>query len=145
MTPGGNAALMQAGTEFTAVAIPGAGRMPEVEAKLTVTKQGNVCVVEFEDRKILEELAINQIREQLTGLIAAETSPRILLNFRKVEHLSSAALGVLITVGKQVTERHGQLVLANIHPQIFEVFKITRLNKLFNIRGTTDEALREFT
>jgi anti-sigma B factor antagonist len=119
--------------------------MPEVEAKLTVTKQGNVCVVEFEDRKILEELAINQIREQLTGLIAAETSPRILLNFRKVEHLSSAALGVLITVGKQVTERHGQLVLANIHPQIFEVFKITRLNKLFNIRGTTDEALREFT
>jgi anti-anti-sigma regulatory factor len=36
-------------------------------------------------------------------------------------------------------------VLANIHPQIFEVFKITRLNKLFNIRGTTDEALREFT
>jgi anti-sigma B factor antagonist len=119
--------------------------MPEVEAKLTVTKQGNVCVVEFEDRKILEELAINQIRERLTELIAAETSPRVLLNFRKVEHLSSAALGVLITVSKQVAERHGQLVLANIHPQIFEVFKITRLNKLFNIRGTTDEALREFT
>ena len=118
--------------------------MPETEAKLTITRQDNVCIVEFEDRKILEELAINQIQEQLTDLIAAETPPRLLLNFRKVEHLSSAALGVLITVGKQVAERRGQLVLANIHPQIFEVFKITRLNKLFNIRGTTDEAIREF-
>jgi anti-sigma B factor antagonist len=119
--------------------------MPEAEANLTIARQGNVCIVEFEDRKILEELAISQIQERLTDLIAAENLPRILLNFRKVEHLSSAALGVLITLSKQVAERNGQLVLANIHPQIFEVFKITRLNKLFNIRGTTDEAMREFT
>ncbi len=119
--------------------------MPDAEAKLTITRQHNVCIVEFEDRKILEELVISQIQEQLTELIAAETPPRLLLSFRKVEHLSSAALGVLITVNKEVGDRHGQLVLANIHPQIFEVFKITRLNKLFNIRGTTDEALREFS
>jgi anti-sigma B factor antagonist len=119
--------------------------MPETEANLTIARQGNVCIVEFEDRKILEELAISQIQERLTDLIAAESPPHILLNFRKVEHLSSAALGVLITLSKQVAERNGQLVLANIHPQIFEVFKITRLNKLFNIRGTTDEAMREFT
>ena len=118
--------------------------MSEADVKLTITRKNGVCVVEFEDRKILEEMTINQIQEQLTDLIIAEEHPRILLNFRKVEHLSSAALGVLITIGKQVAERHGKLVLANIHPQIFEVFKITRLNKLFNIRGTTDEAIREF-
>lgn len=118
--------------------------MPETETNLSISRQGSVCIVEFEDRKILEELAISQIQERLTDLIAAENPPRILLNFRKVEHLSSAALGVLITLSKQVAERNGQLVLANIHPQIFEVFKITRLNKLFNIRSTTDEAMREF-
>ncbi len=118
--------------------------MPDPEANLTVSTQEKVCVVEFEDRKILEELVINQIQEKLTEVISAQTPPRILLSFRKVEHLSSAALGVLITVSKQVTERHGRLVLANIHPRIFEVFKITRLDKLFTICGTTDEALRQF-
>ncbi|HSW47202.1 MAG TPA: STAS domain-containing protein [Phycisphaerae bacterium] len=118
--------------------------MPEAEASLTIDRQDGICVVEFEDRKILEEMVINQIQEKLTNLIAAESPPRVLLNFRKVEHLSSAALGVLITISKLVAERQGQLVLANIHPQIFEVFKITRLNKLFNIQGTTDKALREF-
>jgi len=119
--------------------------MPEAEAKLTINQQDNICVVEFEDRKILEELAINQIQEQLSELIMSQDAPKLLLNFRKVEHLSSAALGVLITLNKLVNESQGQLVLANIHPQIYEVFKITRLNKLFNIKGTTDEALRAFS
>jgi len=118
--------------------------MPEAEAKLTIGKKDGVCVVEFEDRKILEELVINQILEKLTELIAAEDEPKLLLNFRKVEHLSSAALGVLITVNKQVSERKGQLVLVNIHPQIYEVFKITRLNKVFDIQGTMVEGLRVF-
>ena len=118
--------------------------MPEAEAKLTIHRQDNICVVDFEDRKILEEVAINQILEQLSDLIVAEETPKVLLNFRKVEHLSSAALGILITLNKKVSESHGQLVLANIHPQIYEVFKITRLNKLFNIKATTDEALRAF-
>lgn len=119
--------------------------MPEVEAKLTISKQGDVCVVDFEDRKILEEVVINQILERLTDLVASESVPRLLLNFRKVEHLSSAALGVLITLNRQVNRRNGQLVLANIHPQIYEVFKITQLNRLLNIQGTTDEALRAFS
>ncbi len=118
--------------------------MPEAEAKLSIRKQESVCIVEFEDRKILEEMVINQILEKLSELVASEPVPKLLLNFRKVEHLSSAALGVLITLNKQVAGRSGQLVLANIHPQIYEVFKITRLNKLFNIQGTTDEALRAF-
>jgi anti-sigma B factor antagonist len=120
--------------------------MPEAdpEAKLTVTKQDGVTVVEFENQKILDELTIQQIFEQLNELVDAEGIPMILLNFRKVEHLSSAALGALITLNKKVSQRQGRMVLANIHPQTYEVFKITRLNKIFEITGTTQEGLRAF-
>lgn len=120
--------------------MPGA----EAEAKLTVKNEDGVTVVEFENRKILDELTINQIFEKLNELADAENVPLILLNFRKVEHLSSAALGALITLNKKVGQRNGRLVLANIHPQIYEVFKITRLDKVFEIRGTTQEGLRAF-
>jgi hypothetical protein len=34
--------------------------------------------------------------------------------------------------------------MADIAPPIYEVFKITRLNRLFKIHGTTQEALAEF-
>jgi len=43
-----------------------------------------------------------------------------------------------------VREKSGQLRLANIDAQIYEVFVITRLNKLFEIHETTDEALASF-
>jgi anti-sigma B factor antagonist len=114
----------------------------EQQPKLKVRRQGNVQVVEFEDRKILEEIVITQIGEQLRELAEAEPKPRLVLDFKNVEHLSSAALGVLITLNKQVSERQGKLALANIQAQIFEVFRITRLNKLFNIQNTTDAAVQ---
>jgi anti-sigma B factor antagonist len=118
--------------------------MTEAQANLNVRKQDDIRIVQFEDRKILEELTINTIGERLSELADADSTPKILLDFRKVEHLSSAALGMLITLNKQIAERKGRLVLANIHPQIFEVFKITRLNKLFNIQNTMDDAMQQF-
>ena len=114
----------------------------EQQPKLKIRQQGKVRVVEFEDRKILEELVISQIGEQLSELVDAEPEPRLVLDFKNVEHLSSAALGVLITLSKQVDARQGKLALANIQPQIYEVFKITRLNNLCSIQSTTEAAVQ---
>lgn len=113
----------------------------EQQPKLNILERGKVRVVEFEDRKILEDFIINQIGAQLADLVDENPEPRIVLDFKNVEHLSSAALGVLITLDKQVAERQGKLALANIQPQIYEVFRITRLNKLFNIQNTTAAAV----
>ena len=118
--------------------------MAEAKANLKITKEGDVNMVEFEDRKILDELSITQIGEQLSELVASQPNIRLLLNFKNVEHLSSAALGMLITLEKQVKEERGRLKLSNIRPQIFEVFKITRLNRLFEIHDTVEAALQSF-
>lgn len=114
----------------------------ELQPKLIIRQQGNIRVVEFEDRKILEDFVINQIGIRLSELIDEQPEPRLVLDFKNVDHLSSAALGVLITLDKQVNERRGKLALANIQPQIYEVFRITRLNKLFNIQNTTEAAIK---
>ncbi|UCD27453.1 MAG: STAS domain-containing protein [Planctomycetota bacterium] len=119
--------------------------MPETQVNLTIHKQTDLCIVELQDRKILEELAINQIGERLSELAGEYDKPKLLLDFKNVEHLSSAALGMLITLNKQLGKQQGQLVLANINDQILEVFKITKLNKLFNIQGSTDDAIQELS
>jgi anti-sigma B factor antagonist len=62
-----------------------------------------------------------------------------------VDHLSSAALGMLINVNKKVKEQNGQLRLTNIKQQIYEVFVITKLNKLFRILPTRAEGLSSFS
>lgn len=53
-------------------------------------------------------------------------------------------LGTLITINNKIRSKDGQLRLANIDPQIYEVFVITKLNKLFQIHDTNDEAMRSF-
>ena len=116
--------------------------MPDEQPKLNVRRQENVLVVEFEDRRILEETMIAQIGERLSELIQAESEPRVLLDFKNVEHLSSAMLGVLITLNKRLAKRQGRLSLAGIQPQVYEVFKITRLDKLFTIRSTVEAAIQ---
>ena len=118
--------------------------MPEGQAHLSVTCRDGVSAVEFSDRKILEELSIREIEEELFGLVAAEDSIKLLLNFKNVEHLSSAALGMLINLEKQVARKDGKLVLSDINPQIFEVFRITRLHKMFEIHDTAAEAMKHF-
>ncbi len=118
--------------------------MPDVQADVNIRQDGDIRIIELKDRKILEELQIRQIEERLSELVEAEATPKLLLDFSAVEHLSSAALGVLITLNKQVAEHQGQLVLAGIHPQIYEVFKITRLNRLFSIQPTAEDGLKAF-
>jgi anti-sigma B factor antagonist len=118
---------------------------PDTRDELSVRKEGDITIVRFRDRKIIEELHIQRIGERLSDLVMAEKSPRLLLDFTGVEHLSSAALSVLITLNRQVDQRGGQLILSNIHPQIYEVFKITRLNKVFRIESTPEAALKAFS
>ena len=87
---------------------------------------------------------MNRLGERLSELADSEPNPKLLLDFSNVEHLSSAALGVLIKLNRQVADAGGRLKLSDISPPIFEVFRITRLNKLFDIHETTGRALEDF-
>jgi anti-sigma B factor antagonist len=117
--------------------------MEQQVPRLKAHKQGDVVVVELVDRKILDESNISQISAQLAGLAAKEARPNFVLDFLNVSHMSSSALGMLITLHKRVREKSGQLRLCNIRPSIYEVFVITRLNEVLRICPTRDEAIKE--
>jgi anti-sigma B factor antagonist len=118
--------------------------MPDPTQRLKVTDHKDVKVVDFVDSKILDEANITEIGQQLQGLAESKDRPKILLDFRNVDHLSSAALGMLINVNNRVKNQNGQLRLVNIRPQILEVFEITKLNKLFKILASRDDGLASY-
>jgi len=118
--------------------------LPTAESRLQVSSSGQVTHVRFLDRNILDETSIQQIGGEIAQLVEQAPNPKLLLIFENVEHLSSAALGTLITVNNKVRQKGGQLRLASIAPQIYEVFVITKLNQLFHIFETIDEAMASF-
>jgi anti-sigma B factor antagonist len=118
--------------------------MAEQTSRLQVRDFKGVSIVEFADRRILDEMCILEIQEEMEKLIETKGGGNLVLSFKSVEHLSSAALGMLITLKNKVEERQGKLKLSDINPQIFEVFKITRLNKMFDIHPTIEQARESF-
>lgn len=118
--------------------------MPASESRLRIQHDSGVTRVEFLDRNILDEANIQKIGEELATVTDGAGSPRLLISFANVDHLSSAALGMLITINNRIRSKGGQLRLADIDPQIYEVFVITRLNQLFDIHDTAAEAFSSF-
>ena len=108
------------------------------------TSHKDIAVVEFTENKILDEMSVSEIERALTTLLESRQRPKILLDFSNVDHLTSAALGMLININNRIKQQNGQLRLANIRPQIMEVFMITKLNRLFRILGTRADALANF-
>ena len=130
---------------MVAIALTGLDQMAEHIPPVAVTQEKDIRVVEFTSNKILDEANIADIQSTLNAMVDEEPQPKLLLDFSTVDHLSSAALGALININNRIKAKNGQLRLANIKPQIFEVFVITKLNKLFRIHGTRGEALASFT
>lgn len=113
--------------------------------RVKVEHEGDITVVELTDRKILDEINISQIGDRLCDLVSQADKPRLVLDFTSVSHMSSSALGMLITVHKHVKEKAGELRLCNIQPTIYEVFVITRLSEIFNICESRDEAVKSIS
>ena len=107
--------------------------MTAIKPKISVEYCENATIVTLSDEKILEEKDIRALQESVMSVIEQADRMNLILDFHNVRFLSSAVLGVLIRVSKRIYERDGQLRLCNIQPKIHEVFKITRLTKVFDI------------
>jgi anti-sigma B factor antagonist len=106
-----------------------------------VNESANVSVIQFTDEKIIDSETIQEMGQELFDLIEKDQRKKIVLNFANVEFLSSAALGKLITFDKNAKRSKAELILTNISPEIFQVFAITNLDKLFQIKDTEADAL----
>lgn len=112
--------------------------------RLDVSEVGDVTVVRFRDRKIVEDINIQELGQEMFRLVESDARRRLLLDFSSVDFLSSSALGKLITLDKKMKAHGGVLKLANIRREIYEVFEITKLNRLFDIRKDEADALASF-
>ena len=112
--------------------------------RLEINEVGDVTVVRFRDHKIVEDINIQELGSEMFHLIEVENRDKLLLNFSSVDFLSSAALGKLITLDKKMKASGGVLKFSNIRAEIYEVFAITKLNRLFDIIDDEAGALAAF-
>jgi anti-sigma B factor antagonist len=115
--------------------------MAAIKPKISVEYAENATITTFTDEKILEEKDIQALQESIMSVIEQSGRINLILDFCNVRYLSSAVLGLLLRISKKVYECDGQLRLCNINPRIYEIFKITRLTKIFDIYPNVTDAV----
>lgn len=115
--------------------------MTAIKPRISVDYTDKAVIITFTDEKILEDKDIAAVQQAIMSVVEQTQRINLVLNFSNVKFLSSAVLGLLIRISKKVYERDGQLRLCNINSKIYEIFKITRLTKVFEIYPDKENAV----
>ena len=119
--------------------------MEPIKPRIAVEYARNATIVTFTDEKILEERDIKALQDSIMSVVEQAERIKLILDFGNVQFLSSAVLGLLIRLSKRIYEHDGQLRLCNINPKIYEIFKITRLTKSFDIYKDVESAVEDLS
>ena len=103
-----------------------------------------VKVLAFQQTHMLDAATIDRVSASLKETIETSPETKFLFDFDRVGYLSSNALGMLIGLQRRIMQRKGRLKLAGIHPEVMEVFRITKLDTVFDIYKDAPSAIEAF-
>jgi anti-sigma B factor antagonist len=107
----------------------------------TSKHRSGVLVVEVEGQLIVGN------RQELKATIqtALDNGERkLLIDFAKTGYIDSSGLGALVSISKKVREQGGELRLAGLNEDLRSLFELTKLDTLFAIADSTEQALAGF-
>jgi anti-sigma B factor antagonist len=87
---------------------------------------------------------IEQLGKELLDSVPQALHKKLLLNFRGVTFMSSAMISKLVLLNKACKTAGVTLKFCEVSSNLMEVFKITKLNKVFDIEKTEEKALASF-
>ena len=107
---------------------------------------GRHTVVAFQTPSLVNAADVERLRAALIRLVDQDKPPHLVLDFRRVQFLSSQVIGILLTLNKKLIGRAVDatpLVLCGVGPQLIELLKISRLDRILTIKPTRKEAISE--
>ncbi len=67
---------------------------------------------------------------------------KFVIDMGSVEHINSSGLGILIASLNVVRQAGGDLKVANVSSRVLDLLKITKLNQIFKLYNSVDEAVK---
>ncbi len=109
---------------------------------LGVWKEKDVTIVRFGEHRILDELTVNKLGDELYSVADHADCKRLLLNFASVDHLTTLMLGKLLMLRRKMESKGGKFALCELEPRVREVFASTNLDKIVAMYDSEVDAVR---
>lgn len=109
----------------------------------TESKEG-ILTIWVQAPRLVEDSVLEKLESDTLALIDKTTEERVILDFDAVQFMSSSMLGKLVKIQKKCKEYKTKLKLSSLSPEIKQVFKITKLDKVFDIEKDLESARKAF-
>lgn len=103
---------------------------------------GDICIISISGR--IDTVTSKDVEAKLDGA-TEERKEKIIINLEKMDYISSVGLRVLLSALKKQKQNQGSLQLASLQPFVQNIFKITGLDKVFQIFPTEEAAFQSLT
>jgi anti-sigma B factor antagonist len=117
--------------------------MVEPEPLVTFKQTGNVQIISIAG-SLIDRLNVQRIRKRIASQLEGIDQPQIVVCFDQVKEVSSAILGALLEIDKQVRGSQGRLCLAGMSASVAGVFQLTRLDSILEIHDSIEAAVKSF-
>ena len=100
-------------------------------------------VIEFITPSLMDPLVLESTAQALYKIVDEEDHRKIIMDFEKMQYLSSQAIGIVLAMHKKLNSlKNSRLVLCSVGPKLMELIKLTRLDRLLTIKPTQKEAVK---
>lgn len=106
--------------------------------KIQCSNQNDICVLELSGE--LDYHSSPDLRDKLNELVGKQTT-KILVNLKGVDYMDSSGIATFVEAFQKTKRYQGKLILAALTDTVRGVFEIAKLDSIFEITGTMDEAL----
>lgn len=113
-----------------------------MELGYTINAVDAWTVVEFRRTSLMDPQELEVMSTNLKALVAEQDKRHLIVDFEKVEYLSSQALGMIIALKKEIDALKGKLILCAINDKLKQLLSIVRLDRVLTIKPSQREAIK---
>jgi anti-sigma B factor antagonist len=89
--------------------------------------------------------ALDEAGSVLLTQAAIAEPPRLIIDLSQTAFVGSTFIELLVRTWKLLGQRGGRMALCGLHPFCIDVFRVTRLETLWDVYATRNDAVRAIT
>lgn len=106
-------------------------------------RPANVVVVTWTEPTVMDASQADELRQHVAEIERAHN--RIVLDMAQVQFVDSSIIGALVGALRRAHAAGGDLKLAALTPEVEMIFEVTRLQRVFRILPSVEEAVADFS
>lgn len=106
-----------------------------------ITTDKALTTVSFNVASLTAGADMDCVQRQISDLISSQKPKNLLIDFTGVKFFSSQTLGILLDARKKMSAFKAKIIISGINPQLYRVFRITNLDKLFSFYPDVQSAV----